>query len=159
MIGLPDEKEEDTREISALVNKISGLRREIAMAPANVAVSVNAFIPKPHTVFEREAMDTEESLSAKRDLLKNILKSRSVELSFHPIVMGRMEAVFSRGDRRLSKAIAASWRSGARFDGWQEIFNIDLWLAAFKDSGLDPDFYSSRRRPQNEVLPWDFIKI
>ena len=159
MIGLPGEKEEDMPEISSLVSKISGLRREVAAGPANVAVSINAFIPKPHTVFERQAMDTQENLTAKRDALKNMLRSKFVELSFHPIAMGRMEAVFSRGDRRLSDAIIASWRSGARFDGWQEIFNMDAWLAAFKDSGLDPDFYSSRRRPQDEVLPWGFIEI
>jgi len=159
MIGLPGEKEADLIEIPVLVNKISGLRREIGGGAANVAVSINAFIPKPHTVFEREAMDTQESLSAKRDLLKNTLRSKFVELSFHPVVMGRMEAVFSRGDRRLSGVIIASWISGARFDGWQEVFSMDLWLAAFKDSGIDPDFYSSRKRPEDEILPWDFIKI
>jgi len=159
MIGLPGEKEADLAEIPALVNKISGLRRETGGGPANVAVSVNAFIPKPHTALEREAMETPEILSVKRDLLKNTLRSKFAELSFHPIVMARMEAVFSRGDRRLSEAIIAAWRSGARFDGWQEIFNMDLWIAAFKDSGLDPDFYSSRKRPKDEVLPWDFIKV
>jgi hypothetical protein len=122
-------------------------------------VSINAFIPKPHTAFQRQAMDTQKSLIAKRDVLKNALRSKFVELSFHTVAMAQMEAVFSRGDRRLSGVIISSWRSGARFDGWQEIFNMDLWLTAFKDSGLNPDFYSSRIRLEDEILPWDFIKI
>ncbi len=159
MIGLPSENDTDISEMLALINGISSLRREVDSRPANVAVSINAFIPKPHTLFEREGMEPPEALTRKRGLLRDGIKSRSIELSFHPIEISRLEAVFSRGDRRLGEAILLSWSYGARFDGWQEIFSPPLWSQAFGVLGVDPDFYSMRPRPKEEKLPWDFISI
>jgi len=158
MIGLPSENDEDIAEIVSLVNNISGLRRAIDSRPANVAVSVNAFIPKPHTPFEREGMEGAESLGRKKDLLRGAIRSRAIELSFHPVGISRLEAVFSRGDRRLGEAILLSWSYGARFDGWQEIFNPEFWSKAFESSGIDPDFYSTRPRAKEENLPWRHIR-
>jgi len=159
MIGLPSETDEDVSEIVSIVSKISNLKREIDSRPANVAVSVNAFIPKPHTLFEREGMEGPESLNRKKALLQSAIRSRSIELSFHAVAISRLEAVFSRGDRRLGKVILSAWGRGARFDGWQEMFSADLWSGAFESSGIDPDFYSARARPKEEKLPWDQIKI
>jgi len=159
MIGLPSETDTDIAEISALVNYISGLKKEVDSRPANVAVSVNAFIPKPHTLFEREGMEAREGLVRKKELLKSAIRSRFIELSFHPVDISRLEAVFSRGDRRLGEAILLSWSYGARFDGWQEIFDPAIWSKAFASSGIDPDFYSTRPRAKEEKLPWEFIGI
>lgn len=159
MIGLPSESDTDVAEISSLANSISNLRRGIDSRPANVAVSVNAFIPKPHTLFEREGMCGREELVHKRELLRSGIRSRSIELSFHPVEISLLEAVFSRGDRRLGQVILLSWSYGARFDGWQEIFSSDLWSRAFASSGVDPDFYSTRRRLKEENLPWGFVAL
>ena len=159
MIGLPSESDADIAEISSLVNKISSLGREVSSRPANVAVSVNAFIPKPHTFFEREGMESRECLGRRKELLRSGLRSRSIELSFHPVDISRLEAVFSRGDRRLGEAIMLSWSYGARFDGWQEIFSPSLWSKSFEVLGVDPDFYSTRSRDGEEKLPWAFIGI
>ena len=157
MIGLPSENDSDIAEISLLVNNVSNLRKEVDSRPANVAVSVNAFIPKPHTLFEREGMESAEDLNRKKELLRNGLRSRFIELSFHPVEISRLEAVFSRGDRKLGEVIILSWSYGARFDGWQDKFAPDLWSRAFGALGIDPDFYSTRRRPKEEKLPWEFI--
>lgn len=159
MIGLPSEIDEDITEIASLIRGISDLRREVDSRPANVAVSVNAFIPKPHTFFEREGMEGPENLVRRKELLQNSVRSRAVELSLHPIAMSRLEAVFSRGDRMLGEAILLSWRYGARFDGWQEIFAPDIWSRAFEALGIDPNFYSTRPRSKEEKLPWNFIEI
>lgn len=159
MIGLPSETDEDIAEISALVNNISNLKREVDSRPANVAVSVNAFIPKPHTPFEREGMENAENLGRKKGLLQGAMRSRLIELSFHPIAISRLEAVFSRGDRKLGEVILLAWNSGARFDGWQELFVPELWSKAFESFGIDPDFYSTRRRTKEEKLPWEHLII
>jgi radical SAM family uncharacterized protein len=159
MIGLPTEEDKDLDDIIAVVKKISSLRMEVDSAPANVAVSVNAFIPKPHTQLERSGMEENASISRKKERLRSGLKSRSIEFSSHPAVMSRLEAVFSRGDRKLGEAIYLSWRLGARFDGWQELVRKDIWDKAFLDSGIDPEFYSSRQRSVQEILPWGFIRL
>lgn len=159
MIGLPTEKDDDLESIVKLLYKVSNLKREIDGKGAHVTASINAFIPKPHTPFQREPMETVDLLLRKRDFLRKSVKSRMVEMDFNSFHMGYLEAVLARGDRRLSAVIHEAWRRGAKFDGWKEHFNFDLWLESFREINLDPDFYASRRRGPDEILPWDFIDI
>lgn len=159
MIGLPAEKEEDLEEMVKLLYKVSNLKREIDGKDAQVTVSINAFVPKPHTPFQWEPMEPVDTLSRKKSFLRDNVKSRYVEMDFNSFHMGYLEAVFARGDRRLSNVVHEAWRRGARFDGWKEHFNLNLWLESFKEKSLDPDFYASRRRDPDEILPWNFIDI
>ncbi len=159
MIGLPGENEKNIMDIAELVHKISELKRQVDHKPAAVAVSINAFVPKPHTPFQWKAMDRAEELEGKRTLLRNNMRSRLTELSFHPFKMSYIEAVLSRGDRRVSDAILGAWKNGARFDGWQDVFDFNTWASAFRSSGIDADFYVYRTREMDEVLPWDFIDV
>ena len=46
---------------------------------------------------------------------------------------------------------------GFRFDGWNDCFNFDAWMDLFAECGIDPDFYTSRKRSFDEILPWDFL--
>ncbi len=71
--------------------------------------------------------------------------------------MSYIEAVLARGDRRLADVIEVAWRSGCRFDAWDEHFRSALWLQAMRKQGLDPDFYVMRPREADEVFPWDHI--
>lgn len=159
MIGLPGENEKDIAGISELIYKISDLKRKIDSRPAAVAASINAFVPKPYTPFQWETMARPEELDKKRDLLRSNIRSKAIELSFHPFKMSYLEGVFSRGDRRVSGAIFEAWKAGARFDGWQDVFDFSIWSGAFARAGLDTDFYVYRPREYNEILPWDFIDI
>jgi hypothetical protein len=68
-----------------------------------------------------------------------------------------MEAWLARGDRRMADVVYTAWRLGAKFDAWQDQDHYDKWQAAFKQAGLDPNFYSHRERPLDEVLPWSHI--
>jgi hypothetical protein len=104
-------------------------------------------------------MERLDILSGKKNFLRDSVKSRMVEMDFSSFHMGYMEAAFARGDRRLSGVLYEAWKRGAKFDGWKEHFNFNSWLESFKEKGLDPDFYVSRRRNPDEVLPWNFIDI
>jgi len=159
MIGLPTEKEEDLEKIVKLLYRVSNLKREIDGKDAQVTASINAFVPRPHTPFQWEPMEPIDTLSRKKNFLRSGVKSRMVEMDFNSFHMGYLEAVFARGDRRLSAVVHEAWRRGAKFDGWKEHFNFNLWLESFKEKGLDPDFYASRRRDPDEILPWNFIDI
>ena len=70
-----------------------------------------------------------------------------------------LEAVLSRGDRRLADVIQRAWELGAGFDGWGDQFKAAAWMQAFADCGLDPEWYARRERPLDEVLPWDLISV
>ncbi|MFA4981202.1 MAG: TIGR03960 family B12-binding radical SAM protein [Candidatus Omnitrophota bacterium] len=159
MIGLPGETEKDLLSISEMIYKISDLKREVDGKSAHITASINAFVPKPHTPFQREPMDSAAILNKKIDLLRKSMRSKMVEMDFHSVKMSYLEAVFSRGDRALAAVVYEAWKSGARFDGWKDRFNFDLWMAAFEKAGVDHSFYAGRARLSDEILPWDFIII
>ncbi|MFH1190543.1 MAG: TIGR03960 family B12-binding radical SAM protein [Candidatus Omnitrophota bacterium] len=159
MIGLPGESAEDVAGITEMINKVSNLKREIDGRPARVTASINAFVPKPHTSLERDAMESVDSLERKREALKAGIKSGLIDLDFHPFNRSYLEAVLCRGDRKLSGVIYDAWRSGARFDGWQEHFRYDIWRQSFDRIGVDGSFYATRPRGADELLPWGFIEV
>ena len=68
-----------------------------------------------------------------------------------------MEGVLARGDRRLSRVIEAAFKKGCKFDSWTEYFSLEKWLETFKECGIDPDFYTSRRRAYDEIMPWEHL--
>jgi len=159
MIGLPTEREEDLAAIADLIYAISDLKRKVDGRNAYIAASVNAFVPKPHTPFQWEAMETVEALARKQGVIKGRIRSRFVELSFNGLEMSYTEALFSRGDRRLAPVILEAWKAGSRFDGWKDHFRFGIWAEALKKCGVEGDFYVTRPRRREEALPWDFIRL
>jgi hypothetical protein len=154
MIGLPSETDEDIEGIAALAMKVAQAGRRHR---ASISVSVSSFVPKPDTPFQWRAQDSIEELERKQSLLRNAIRTRGVELSWHDARTSRIEAIFACGDRRLGKAIYLAWRNGCKMDGWQEYFDYGKWINAITEAGLDPDFYANRLRDHSEVLPWDHI--
>jgi len=102
-------------------------------------------------------MDSEEKIIYKQGLLKSRLQKKDVELSWQDFPKSLLEAVISRGDRRIGRVIYRAWQMGACFDGWGEQFKFDIWLDAFRLEGINPYFYAQRERPLDEPLPWGHI--
>jgi len=157
MIGLPTETTEDVEGIIQLVNKVHSLGKDVPGKKPQVRVSLATFVPKPHTPFQWVAQEGEEQLNAKHDLLKKGLRRRGINLSWQEPKISLLEAVLSRGDRRLGKVIHRVWRLGSTFDAWSEHFNYENWVRAFADTGLEPAYYAQRERSLDEPLPWAHI--
>jgi radical SAM superfamily enzyme YgiQ (UPF0313 family) len=159
LAGLPFETDSDLEEIIAFALKVSQLRKKLNLGSAWVNVSVNTLIPKPHTPFQWFAMESMEGMRKKQALLKDKLRgAKKINLNFHSPEMSFLEGVLSRGDRRLSRVILRTFRSGARFEAWENYFQISLWNDAFKNQGIDPLSYLLEKSPQ-EILPWDFLDL
>jgi radical SAM family uncharacterized protein len=158
MTGLPREEEADLDGILDFARRVSELRRKAVKFPAQVNISINTMIPKPHTAFQWLEMESLEKAARKNEYLKAKLKNRRIKLSFHSREMSFLEGVLSRGDRRLSAVVEAAFKKGARFDAWSNHFNLQRWLEVFNEAGINPDFYL-KERPTDEFLPWDFIDI
>ncbi len=156
MIGLPTETTEDVESIVYLVSKMYRLQRE---RQPRIKLSVTTFIPKAHTPFQWVAQDSEEELESKYEILRRGLRSMRIPLSWEDPKVSWLEAILSRGDRRLSEVIYYAWQLGCTFDGWQECFSYEKWLKAFDKVGLDPSFYAYRQRSLDEVLPWSHIDV
>jgi radical SAM superfamily enzyme YgiQ (UPF0313 family) len=159
MIGLPSETAEDVAEISGLVNRIYQLGRKVAGKPPRIRVSVNTFVPKPHTACQWSPQDSESQILDKHQVLRYGLRQSAAHFSYQDPKVSMLETIMARGDRRLGKVILAAWRSGCKFDAWREYFKPEAWQSAFAVNGLDPAFYAYRQRPLDEVLPWVHIDI
>lgn len=162
MNGLPTETYEDIEGISVLAKHVVDEFYKMPVRPkkpVQVTVSVSCFVPKPHTPFQWEPQDTLESLVDKQRFLGEKITDRKVRYNWHEAKVSRLEAVFSKGDRRLSKAIAHAVSKGMHFDAWDEYFDYDKWMEVFEECGIDPSFYANRRIGYDEILPWDVIDI
>lgn len=159
MNGLPTETDADIEGIAALAQRIVDAFYETKRNGKgfNVTVSVSCFVPKPFTPFQWEAQDSIAALERKQQLLRDAIRTRKITYHYHDAHVSYIEAVFARGDRRLSRAILEAVDRGQRLDGWDEFFRFDTWMEAFAAAGIDPDFYAARRRPYTELLPWDHI--
>ena len=159
MLGLPTETDEDVLGIADLVYKILQTWRERATnrkRGCKISVSTAYFVPKPFTPFQWEAQISPEEYTRRQRLLKEHLFARSVDYKWHAPDLSRLEAVLARGDRRLCAVLEQAVRNGARLDAWDEYFRYDLWLDAFRQCGIDPDFYT-RAIGKDELLPWQTI--
>lgn len=163
MIGLPGETDEDVLGIADLAYKVVQAYYECDLPKGgrsvNVSVSVSSFVPKPFTPFQWAPQDTMEELARKQKLLRDAIKSRKISLHWHDKEISFLEAVFARGDRRLCPVIEQAWRDGCKFDNWDTSLRFPAWMAAFEKCGVDPAFFATRERKEDEILPWDFVDI
>ena len=162
MIGLPTETYEDLDGIADLAQKVVrcyfAVPKDKRAKGLRVTVSASSFVPKPVTPFQWEGQDTQESLKAKQAYLREKLRAvKGVNFNYHTPELSYLEACFSRGDRRLGRVLEAAVDRGCILDGWSDLFNFEAWMEAFRDAGLDPDWYAYRRCGQDELLPWEVV--
>lgn len=158
MIGLPTETYEDLDGIAEIAQNIVNIHRKSGRGGRfNVTVSVSNFVPKAHTPFQWVSQNSTETFTEKHNYLHERLKIKGVTFNYHDDAVSTFEAIFARGDRRLSALLLAAHRLGCRLDGWSEHFDLTKWKTAIEQSGIDADFYTTRERRYDEVLPWDII--
>jgi radical SAM family uncharacterized protein len=161
MIGLPYETMVDVEGINDLGNLVTGIHKRIASPlkskGLSVTISASCFVPKPFTPFQWEPQDSLELFEEKQRFLKQKITNKKIKFSYHDARTSRVEAVFARGDRKVGKALIEAWKNGARFDGWGDHFSYERWVEAFQNTGVDMDFYATRKRSYSELLPWDHI--
>ncbi len=151
ILGLPTETGEDVEAILLLAEKV----REVQLRHARpagrigrITLSVNSFVPKPFTPFQWEPMEAVESLNKKQRLLDKAVRKIGNMNIIHDLPKWEyIQALLSRGDRRVGALILKAHEKGGD------------WKAAVRELSLDTDFYVTRRRSFEEILPWDFIDI
>jgi len=175
MSGFPGEREDDIDGIVDLSRKVSEARRELGKGPGRVNASVGWLVPKPHTPLQWAAQPTAEYFHDVRRRLHGRLRSSTgghrgrkgggrgkrpgpIKITTHSVERSILEAVFARGDRKLADSIEYAFRAGARFDGWDECFDANIWNTAFDATGIDPAWYAHRERPYDEVFPWSHLQ-
>lgn len=147
MIGLPFENTEDVHAIVTLVRKIKSVflsesRKNKKIG--TITLSINPFIPKPWTPFQRAGMDDEKSLKTKTGIIREGLKkTANVKINFESIKTAKIHALLSRGNEKISGVIEQ-----ALAEGWPSAMKQNR---EFCDSVIYDDI------PPGAPLPWDFL--
>jgi radical SAM family uncharacterized protein len=160
MVGLPGESEEDVKNIVQLSFQLAKLRKQIDGRTGQINVTISWLVPKPHTPFGWLAQRPKDYFErAKRLILdeKKSLRAKFLHFKFHDINRSLLESVIGRGDRRLCDVIEQAWRSGAKFDLWDECFQYGLWEKAFEKFGMDLQQSAQRSFEPDEILPWEHL--
>ncbi|EGT4140197.1 TIGR03960 family B12-binding radical SAM protein [Clostridium perfringens] len=163
ILGVPYETVEDAAEIGLLAEKIAdqyfAVPKHIRNKGLRITVSTSILVPKPFTPFQWAPMEKMDIVTEKINAVKGAIKSRSIVYNYHEQKTSYMEAVLARGDRRLCDVLIKAYEKGAKFDGWSEYFDFELWQEALAECNVDGDFYVYRQRSYDEILSWDFIDI
>jgi radical SAM-linked protein len=164
MIGLPTEADDDVSGICETGRRMLQIGRGLVGHRAEVTVSVSSHVPKPHTPLQWCAQDPEPEIRRKQAILRGAAnggrgrRDNGLRLKHHHSGISFIEGVLARGDRRLADVVEAVWRAGARFDGWEVVFELERWTAALVAHGVDVAAYLGTR-PVTARLPWDHIDV
>ncbi|MBS1119633.1 MAG: hypothetical protein H6Q90_1861 [Deltaproteobacteria bacterium] len=159
MIGLPTEEDDDVRGIVETGQRMLRIgRAELVGKRPEVTVSVSSHVPKPHTPLQWCAQDLEPEIIRKQAVMRGVVNEQGLRLKHHHSGVSFIEGILARGDRRIAAVIESAWRAGARFDGWEEVFDHDLWSAALAEHAVDVGGYLGTR-PVTARLPWDHIDV
>jgi radical SAM family uncharacterized protein len=167
MCGLPTETDEDVLQIGELAKRVIEVGREVSgRRDIRCTVSIGGFVPKPQTPFQWAAQLDHETTDERLRKLRESVQSdkrfgRAIGFRYHDGRPGIVEGLLSRGDRRVGRIIEEVWRDGGRFDGWSEHFSFERWESktaeVLADEPVDLDWYTTRERDHDEVLPWDHL--
>lgn len=161
MIGLPGETMEDVLGIKELAYKVKDKffqrPKEDIKGNLKINVSASCFVPKPFTPFQWVEQNSIDEFYDKAKALQKEIRDKKISFSYHEPKLSYLESVFARGDRRLSDVLIKAYEKGCRFDGWYDMFDFNKWMEVFEELNIDPDFFASRKRDIDEILPWDFI--
>ena len=158
MIGLPTEEDDDVRGIVETGERMLKIGRGLVGGKAEVTVSCSSHVPKPHTPFQWCGQDSLAEIQRKQRILRETVRERALRLKYHDSGVSWVEGILARGDRRLADVIETVWRRGARFDGWEEIFDVERWRAVLDEHGVDVAAYLGTR-PVTARLPWDHLDV
>lgn len=159
MIGLPTETDEDIQAINAMAYKALKIAKKNTNRFVNISITVSPFVPKPHTPFQWHGQFRLDEIRRKLQYLRKTINNKKFKYKGHNEKMTFLEAVFARGDEKLSVLIEKAWELGCRLDGWSDIFDFSKWIESMDKTGIDGSFYAERHIGKDEGLPWDNIDI
>jgi radical SAM superfamily enzyme YgiQ (UPF0313 family) len=140
MIGLPTETDDDIDAIAKLCQAVA------ARFGGRVTANVTPFVPKAHTPFQREAMESAAVLEARVTRLQKQLGRQGIEVRAESPGWARIQGILARGDRQLGTVLSSIKGT-----------SLKAWHRALKAHGLDEDDCVRARAP-GEALPWAFIQ-
>src|ERR1051325_4820017 len=125
LCGLPGERTVDLDGILEQSETISRIGKQVRGRFVDVTASVSNFVPKPHTPYRWNGMQTREYLQWTGQYLRKHCRYKRVRIKQHDVELSLLEGVLTRGDRRVAVALEEAWRRGCRLDGRRESFQTN----------------------------------
>ncbi len=151
MVGLPTEQETDIDAIIDLVKKIQHealFRTEGRKKFRRITLSINQFIPKPRTPFERHPLaDIAEVARKIHKVVSAFRRDKQISVIHDVPKWNYVQALLALGDRRVGDILLSAHAKNGN------------WPRALKAVHINPDFYVYREKLPDEILPWDHIEI
>ncbi len=155
IIGLPFEREEDIDGIVDLVRDVHrifiqeykpGKAREKKRSLRRLRISVNPFIPKPHTPFQWCGMNQKKELEGKLSTIAEGVKNlKGVHFEKKSIRQAILQGIFSLGNRKVGEGLFYTIEENLSF------------RQAWKKAGVEPELIVLQPKKLTSLLPWDVI--
>jgi radical SAM superfamily enzyme YgiQ (UPF0313 family) len=145
MVGIPGEEPED---LDATVNMMRDLKK--AAPGLRLTLGCSTFVPKAHTPFQW--LGVNKQAEKRSQIIQKSLKSVGIDYRPESYNWSIIQALLSRGDRRLSKLLELTRNFGD---------SLGSYKRAFKElKGQIPslDFYVHERWTPEQVLPWNHLQ-
>ena len=145
MVGIPGEAADD---LDATVAMMQTLKKEAA--GLRLTLGCSTFVPKAHTPFQWFGVNRDAEKRLK--VLQKQLRSRGMDFRPESYNWSVIQALISRGDRRLSRLLELARHYGD---------SVGSYRRAFKElkGELPPlEFYVHEDWPVDQVLPWSHLQ-
>jgi radical SAM superfamily enzyme YgiQ (UPF0313 family) len=141
--GLPHETQEDLDETVRLMQALKKEHRRLRFV-----FGVSSFVPKAQTPYQWNGRM--KDCKARLEYIRKNLAKVGIEVRPESHNWSDIQAVISRGDRRLTEPLIQVAREGGGLGAWKKVFRENKQFAML-------EYYAFRDIPTNEILPWDHL--
>jgi len=145
MVGIPGEEIED---LEATVTMMKAVRK--AAPTLRLTLGCSTFVPKAHTPFQWFGVD--KQAEKRLQLLQKQLKPQGIDFRPESYNWSIIQALLSRGDRRLSYLLELTRDFGDSLGSYKRAFK------QLKGKIPDLDFYVHTNWSTKQVLPWSHLQ-
>ncbi|MBE9259063.1 radical SAM protein [Dolichospermum sp. LEGE 00246] len=144
MVGIPGEEAED---VDATVKMMEGIRK--AAPGLRLTLGCSTFVPKSHTPFQWFGVN--KQAEKRLQLLQKQIKPQGMEFRPESYNWSIIQALLSRGDRRLSPLLELTRDFGDSLGSYKRAFK------QLKGQIPDLDFYVHSNWSTEQILPWNHL--
>jgi radical SAM superfamily enzyme YgiQ (UPF0313 family) len=141
IVGLPGETQEDLDETVRLLTELKKKHKKLRFT-----FGVSTFVPKAQTPFQWAGRDRQAG--KKVEYVRKRLSKIGIDVRPESHNWSDIQALLSRGDRRLTPVLVAAAEGGSNLGAWKRA------LRNLPAGCPTSDFYIYRNIPYEETLPW-----
>ncbi|MBD2667093.1 radical SAM domain protein [Richelia sinica FACHB-800] len=145
MVGIPGEEGED---LDATVAMMKSVKK--AAPRLRLTLGCSTFVPKSHTPFQWYGVN--KQAEKRLQLLQKQLKPQGIDFRPESYNWSIIQALLSRGDRRLSQLLELTRDFGDSLGSYKRAFK------ELKGKIPDLDFYVYANWSTNQILPWSHLQ-